>query len=207
MSLLDGVKSVLLDIEGTTTPLDFVHDVLFSYARAHVRGFLNDNYDSEEVRADIARLREEHGSERNPPTLNAGDIESIAVYVEWLIGRDSKSTGLKSLQGKIWRRGYLAGDLKSQVFADVPAALQRWRAQGLNISIFSSGSILAQQLLFAHTEAGDLTPSIDNYFDTKVGAKREPESYRRIAQTLNLRPNEILFISDVTDELAAAHKA
>ena len=211
MSFLDGVKSVLLDIEGTTTPIDFVHDVLFSYAREHVRGFLKDNFDSEEVRADVAALREEHGDDvkekRNPPPLNAEDVESIAVYAEWLIGRDSKTAGLKSLQGKIWRRGYLAGDLKSQVFADVPAAMERWHAQGLNISIFSSGSVLAQQLLFAHTDAGDLTPLIDNYFDTKTGPKREAESYQRIAQVLNLHPNEILFISDVVDELAAAQSA
>jgi enolase-phosphatase E1 len=211
MSFLDGVKSVLLDIEGTTTPIDFVHDVLFSYARKHVRGFLKDNFDSEEVRADVAVLLKEHGDDvrnkRNPPPLNTGDIESIAVYVEWLIGRDSKSAGLKSLQGKIWRRGYLAGDLKSQIFADVPAAMERWHEQGLNISIFSSGSVLAQQLLFAHTDAGDLTPSIDNYFDTKMGLKREAESYRRIAQALNLHSNEILFISDVVEELEAAQAA
>ncbi|HEX6717046.1 MAG TPA: acireductone synthase [Pyrinomonadaceae bacterium] len=210
MSFLDGVKSILLDIEGTTTPIDFVHDVLFSYARDHVRDFLTDNLDSAEVRADVALLREEHEVDvresRNPPSL-ANDIESIATYVKWLIARDRKSTGLKSLQGKIWQQGYLAGVLKSQVFADVRPALERWRARGLSISIFSSGSVLAQRLLFAHTEAGDLTRFIDNYFDTEVGKKGEPNSYRRIAEALNLRSDEILFISDVVTELDAAREA
>ena len=211
MSFLDGVKSVLLDIEGTTTPINFVHKVLFSYARSQVRKFLSENFDSEPVRADIKLLRDEHAIDvrenRNPPSLDVTDIESIATYVEWLIGRDSKSTGLKALQGKIWREGYLAGDLKSQVYADVQPALARWRANGLNISIFSSGSVLAQQLLFAHTEAGDLTPLIDNYFDTKVGKKGEADSYRHIAQALQLHTSEILFISDVVAELDAANEA
>ena len=211
MSFLGGVKSVLLDIEGTTTPIDFVHEVLFSYARREVRKFLNEHFDSEPVRSDIEVLREEHAVDerenRNPPALDVTQIESIATYVEWLIGRDSKSTGLKSLQGKIWRQGYLAGALKSQVYADVAPALRRWRANGLNVSIFSSGSVLAQQLLFAHTEAGDLTPLINNYFDTRVGKKGEADSYRHIAEALQLRSNEILFISDVVAELDAANEA
>ena len=211
MNFLDGVKSVLLDIEGTTTPISFVHDVLFSYARTRVREFLTINFDSDEVGADIALLREEHASDvrekRNPPALDHADVESIAKYVEWLIGRDSKSTGLKSLQGKIWREGYVKGDLKAQVFADVRPALERWRAKGLNVSIFSSGSVMAQQLLFAHTEAGDLTPLIQNYFDTKVGKKGEAESYRGIAEALNVNPGEILFVSDVVAELNAATEA
>jgi len=210
MSFLDGVKSVLLDIEGTTTPISFVHDVLFSYARARVREFLTSNFDSDEVGADVALLREEQALDvresRNPPPLDA-EVESIAKYVEWLIARDSKSTGLKSLQGKIWREGYLTGDLKARVFADVRPAFERWRAKGLNVSIFSSGSVLAQQLLFAHTEAGDLTPFIQNYFDTKVGKKGEADSYRRIAAALELRADEMLFISDVVTELNAASEA
>jgi enolase-phosphatase E1 len=211
MSFLNGIKSILLDIEGTTTPISFVHDVLFSYARARVRDFLTTNFDSDEVRTDIALLREEHALDvresRNPPALDDSQIEAIAKYVEWLIGRDSKSMGLKSLQGKIWRKGYLAGDLKSQVFADVRPALERWRAKGLNVSIFSSGSVLAQQLLFAHTEVGDLTPLIENYFDTKVGKKGEADSYRRIAEALRIGAGQILFISDVVAELNAASEA
>ena len=208
MSLLDNVRSILLDIEGTTTPIAFVHDVLFNYARVHLREFLA-NVETEEVRADIALLREEHAADidegRNPPPLT-GEFE-VAAYVEWLIALDRKSTGLKSLQGKIWRQGYHEGSLKSQVFADVAPAFQRWRSRGLSISIFSSGSVLAQQLLFAHTEAGDLTPFIDSYFDTKIGKKGEAESYRRIAGTLGISAHEMLFISDVVAELDAANEA
>lgn len=206
MSFLDDVRGILLDIEGTTTPIAFVHDVLFSYARDHVGEFLTVNGEHDDVRADIALLREEHAVDvrenRNPPP-----IELVANYVEWLIGLDRKSTGLKSLQGKIWQQGYTEGSLKSQVFDDVAAALERWRARGLSISIFSSGSVLAQKLLFAHTEAGNLTQFIDNYFDTNVGKKGDAQSYRRIAEELGLRVEQILFVSDVIEELDAANEA
>jgi len=202
-----NVRAILLDIEGTTTPIAFVHEVLFSYARTHVRDFLTSNADSAEVRADVAVLREEHaadvGNNNQPPAIDEG----IAVYVEWLIERDRKSTGLKSLQGKIWRRGYADGSLKSQVYDDVAPAFERWRAKGLSVNIFSSGSVLAQQLLFAHTNAGDLTKFIENYFDTNVGKKGEAESYRRIAEALRLRAGDVLFISDVVAELDAASEA
>jgi enolase-phosphatase E1 len=204
MSFLDDVRGILLDIEGTTTPIAFVHDVLFTYAWDHVRDFLRTNADNEEVRADIALLSDEHAvdlnSDRNPPPL-------VADYVEWLIAADRKSTGLKSLQGKIWRQGYEDGSLKSQVFADVVPAFERWRQRGLSIDIFSSGSVLAQKLLFGHTDAGDLTRFIDDYFDTNVGKKGEAESYRSIAEKMKLPASEILFISDVVDELNAAHDA
>jgi len=191
-----SVRAILLDIEGTTTPIAFVHDVLFSYARDHVREFLATDSATE----DIALLREEQANDVGAP-------ESIAEYVEWLISIDRKSTALKSLQGKIWRQGYEAGSLKSQVFADVAPAFARWRDRGLKISIFSSGSVLAQQLLFAHTEVGDLTPFIDSYFDTNVGKKGEAESYRKIAEAMALEPQQILFISDVVAELDAASEA
>jgi enolase-phosphatase E1 len=209
MSLLHDVRGILLDIEGTTTPIAFVHEVLFSYARAHVREFLEKNVAAEDVGADIALLRDEHATDvaDAPPLARGSEIESIAAYVEWLIAVDRKSTGLKSLQGKIWRQGYLDGSLKSQVFADVAPAFKRWRDLGLRISIFSSGSVLAQQLLFAHTEAGDLTPFIESYFDTNVGKKGEAESYRRIAEAMGFPAREILFVSDVVAELDAANEA
>jgi enolase-phosphatase E1 len=194
------IRAILLDIEGTTTPIAFVHEVLFSYAREHAKEFLASNVDAD----DVALLREEHAADvsngEQPPA-------EMAAYVEWLIARDRKSTGLKSLQGKIWRQGYTDGSLKSQVYADVAPAFVRWRAQGLSINIFSSGSVLAQQLLFAHTDAGDLTKFIDQYFDTNIGRKGEAASYRRIAEALNLRAEEVLFISDVVSELDAANKA
>jgi enolase-phosphatase E1 len=204
MSVLDNVRGILLDIEGTTTPIAFVHDVLFSYAREHVNEFLAAN----SVEEDIELLREEHAIDvkegRNPPPVAK---DSIAPYVEWLIALDRKSTGLKSLQGKIWRQGYEEGSLKSQIFEDVPRAFERWRERGLRISIFSSGSVLAQKLLFAHTEAGDLTTFIDGYFDTNVGKKGEAGSYRRIAELMGLETRQILFISDVASELDAAQEA
>jgi enolase-phosphatase E1 len=198
-----SLRAILLDIEGTTTPIAFVHDVLFSYARDHVREFLATGSAAE----DIVLLREEHAVDVSdaPPLTN--EIESIAAYVEWLIRLDRKSTALKSLQGKIWRQGYQDGSLKSQVFADVAPAFERWRERGLRISIFSSGSVLAQQLLFAHTEVGDLTPFIESYFDTNVGKKGDAESYRKIAEAMSLEPQQILFISDVVVELAAANEA
>lgn len=197
---MDDLRAILLDIEGTTTPIAFVHDVLFGYAREHVREFLS----ASPAEEDIALLREEHAVDvkegRNPPA-------QMAEYVEWLIALDRKSTGLKSLQGKIWRQGYENGSLQSQVFPDVAPAFQRWRERGLRISIFSSGSVLAQQLLFAHTEVGDLTRFIDSYFDTKVGKKGEAESYRKIAAALDLQTQNILFISDIAAELDAANEA
>ena len=201
--MIDQVKAILLDIEGTTTPIAFVHDVLFSYAREHVREFLTENSAAE----DIALLRAEHTVDVSDAPPLDDRMESIAAYVEWLIKLDRKSTALKSLQGKIWRQGYQHGSLKSQVFADVAPAFERWRDRGLRISIFSSGSVLAQQLLFAHTEVGDLTPFIDSYFDTTVGKKGEAESYRKIAEVMGFPPQEILFVSDVGAELEAASEA
>ena len=196
---LDGIRGILLDIEGTTTPIAFVHEVLFSYARQHVRDYLTKHFDDEDVRADIRLLHAEDAF--------ADDLDSVVAHVNRLIDLDRKSTGLKSLQGKIWHEGYSEGTLRAQVYADVAPAFARWRVAGLDVSIFSSGSVLAQQLLFAHTEAGDLTPFISRYFDTGVGKKGDPESYRRIAEQIGLPPSEILFVSDVVTELAAAREA
>ena len=200
---LAGIRGILLDIEGTTTPIAFVHDVLFSYARQQVRDYLTKHFNDEDVRADIRIMRDEEESER----FDADDVDAVVAHINRLIDLDRKSTGLKSLQGKIWHKGYSDGTLRAQVFADVAPAFARWRIAGLTISIFSSGSVLAQQLLFAHTEAGDLTPFISHYFDTGVGKKGEPESYRRIAEQVGLNSSEILFISDVVTELAAAREA
>jgi enolase-phosphatase E1 len=209
------VSQILLDIEGTTTPIAFVHEVLFSYARSQVRNYLAAHFDTAETRADLAQLRAEHLADvsRKPeaPSLLNGprdtEIDSFVGYINWLIGQDRKSTGLKSLQGKIWREGYREGTLKAELFPDVAPALQRWHRDGLKINIFSSGSSLAQELLFAHTDAGDLTEFIDNYFDTTTGSKTAVESYRRIASALHLPEPQILFISDIIAELDAASAA
>jgi enolase-phosphatase E1 len=204
---------VLLDIEGTTTPVDFVFEVLFPYARVRVRDFLKEH--PADAREEIAGLREENRKDRerglNPPAIADSSesefVDSLTVYAQWLIDADRKSTPLKSLQGKIWEEGYSAGRLLAQVFEDVPRAFRKWRDEQKAICIYSSGSALAQRLLFAHTEAGDLTPMIDRYFDTTIGAKTEKESYGRIASALERDPSEIVFISDVTTELDAARAA
>lgn len=209
------IRSLLLDIEGTTTPIDFVYQVLFPYARARMEEFLNQYGSSDEVQADIAGLCQEHAEDRrrglDPPPLSEEspevELESLVTYIHWLMDQDRKSTPLKSLQGKIWAMGYRSGELRSQVFADVPPAFKRWSEQGLDINIFSSGSVLAQKLLFAYTTEGDLTRFIRAYFDTCTGAKQDPESYRRIATALQRHPSEILFISDVVAELDAAQSA
>jgi enolase-phosphatase E1 len=164
------------------------------------------------VRADIAGLFEENAEDASrgldPPLLEGPaerlSLDAVEAYVRWLMDHDRKTTPLKSLQGKIWDEGYRKGELRSQVFEDVPRALKRWREQAKKICIYSSGSALAQKLLFANTEAGDLTPFINGYFDTNIGAKRDPESYHRIAGELKVESSAVLFISDVTDELDAA---
>jgi len=209
------VRTVLLDIEGTTTPLNFVYNVLFPYVRSHAMQFLAKHRSSPEVLADIAALHQEYMVDLrgglDPPTLGPdtqdSEIEPLVTYVEWLIERDRKSTGLKSLQGKIWEEGYKNGELQSQIFDDVPRAFKRWRKQGRKICIFSSGSVLAQKLLFAHTQTGDLTPHIHAYFDTTTGAKSDLASYLKIASLLEQAESDIAFISDVTTELDAGRSA
>jgi len=207
------VQAVLLDIEGTTTPVDFVARVLFPYARERVRDFLARR--ASEVRDDLALLFSEHQrderSGQSPPPWRGESppavLDSAVVYVHWLMDRDRKSTALKALQGRIWEEGYRAGHLRGQVYPDVPRAMARWRAQGREIAIFSSGSVLAQKLLFSRSEAGDLTPFLRAYFDTTTGAKAEAESYRKIARALGRDAPAVLFVSDVNAELDAARSA
>lgn len=215
MPSLGPIRSILLDIEGTTTPIAFVYEVLFPYAKMYVADFLWQHAASDEVCADIAGLWQQHTDDvkngLTPPPLSASPPEarlsSLVSYIHWLIDHDRKSTALKSLQGKIWQEGYRTGHLRSQVFPDVPIAFEQWQRQKIEICIFSSGSVLAQQLLFAHTTDGDLTRFIHAYFDTTIGSKRDPESYRRIATTLGHAAEQMLFISDVTEELDAAQSA
>jgi enolase-phosphatase E1 len=200
---------VLLDIEGTTTPIDFVHKTLFGYARARVTEFLGRHWTNSDVRADIARLSLEHLAEPSqpPPPPWHDEIPAVAAYVQWLIDQDRKSTGLKSLQGKIWETGYRSGELRSEVYPDVPLALERWQSAGIRVAIFSSGSIQAQQSLFRSTQTGDLTRYFTAYFDTTTGAKTAARSYTLIAESLKCPPSGILFVSDVAAELDAARAA
>lgn len=206
-----AIRVVLLDIEGTTTPIAFVHEVLFPFARTHLAEFLRthpDDDDVDEVRRLLAR---EHADDfargESPPAAGFHSSEAIAPYVTWLMDRDRKSPGLKLLQGQIWEEGYQAGRLRGQVYPDVPPAIRRWRADGLRVAIYSSGSELAQRRLFESTEHGDLTPLLSGFFDTGVGAKVTSDSYIRIAGALGVAPAAILFVSDVTKELSAARAA
>jgi len=206
-------RAVLLDIEGTTTPISFVHDILFPFARDHARDYLTQNSQAPEVQADIVALFREHSLDRErgeqPPQIDkvASSIDTIVTYVNWLISRDRKSPALKSLQGKIWQQGYRDGGLKAPLFDDVVPHLGRLRRRGICISIFSSGSVLAQKLLFAHTDTGDHCDLIDYYFDTQVGSKVSSSSYQEIAKRLQVLPAEVIFVSDVTNELVAARDA
>jgi enolase-phosphatase E1 len=162
-----------------------------------VTDFLDRHWTDPEVRADIARLQAEH----------ADDHAAVVAHVCRLMDRDEKSTGLKSLQGKIWEEGYRSGELKGEVYPDVLPAMERWRDEGIDIAIFSSGSIQAQRSLFSNSAAGDLTRFIHAYFDTTSGPKNAVESYTRIAAALGRSPSEVLFVSDVVAELDAARAA
>lgn len=208
-------RAILLDIEGTTTPVEFVYEVLFPFARRHAREFLSQHQLSDAVRADVEALKAERRADseagREPPAWRdeSADsrLESATLYVHWLMDQDRKSTALKSLQGNVWESGYLSGQLRAEVYADVPPAFARWRGQRRSIYIFSSGSVLAQRLLFAHTTEGDLTVYIGGYFDTTTGAKAERSSYESICAATGTEASEVLFVSDVTAELDAARAA
>jgi enolase-phosphatase E1 len=198
-----AIEVVLCDIEGTTTPISFVHDVLFPYARARIPAFLDAHEDDDEVRAIVDALRSEMRSAAGGEQ-RSGDI---VEYLNLLMDADRKSGPLKALQGLIWQEGYATGELRGEVYPDVPNAFARWTSAGVRVAIFSSGSVLAQQLIFGRSMAGDLTGFLSAYFDTRVGAKGEPDSYRRIAETLGVPAIRVLFLSDVVTELAAARGA
>lgn len=200
------MKAILLDIEGTTTPIDFVHRTLFPFAKEHIGKYVAEHFDH--LRDEIIAVADEHAHDREYTLpLDPTEPGSVTAYLEFQIDHDRKSTPLKSIQGMIWKEGYESGDLVSQVFDDVPAAFERWNADEKRIAIYSSGSALAQKLIFTHSDRGDLSKFIDNYFDTNVGRKREAASYRNIASELGLDPGEILFVSDITQELDAARSA
>jgi enolase-phosphatase E1 len=196
---------ILLDIEGTTTPIAFVTETLFPYARTHLPGYLEQHGGTPECRRAVARLHDEyeHDRERGEPV----PPWSPPAYLAWLMDRDRKSPALKELQGRVWEEGYRNGTLVGQVFEDVPRALARWRDSGVAVGIYSSGSVRAQQWLFRRSNAGDLTPFLSWHFDTAVGAKRESGSYARIAEDVNIAAEEVLFVSDVAAELDAARDA
>lgn len=207
----------LLDIEGTTSPVSFVYDALFPYARRRMKAYVFAHAGEPALDADLRLLAQENAIDRAAgapiiylsQTLSqdpAEALQSSVAYLLWLMDKDRKSTALKSIQGKIWAEGYEQGHLHSEVFPDVPAALKRWHAAA-RVAIYSSGSVEAQKYLFRFTGAGDLTPLIDAHFDTHTGPKVESASYQKIAAALNADPSTILFISDSVRELDAAREA
>jgi enolase-phosphatase E1 len=208
-----AIELVLLDIEGTTTPMAFVHEILFPFARRHLDQWLADHWNLPDLSAVVVQLSAEHAAEIKDDTSIPAwprDVisrEYVATYARWLMDRDRKSPGLKALQGLIWDDGYATGALHGVVYPDVPGAIRRWRDRGIRVAIYSSGSELAQRRLFASLSAGDLTPLLDGFFDTAVGAKRDEASYRRITSAMGHAPEHSLFVSDVMTELAAASAA
>ena len=191
--------TILTDIEGTTSSISFVKNVLFPYARRELPRFVREHGNAPDVRRWLDAVATE-----------SGGICSDDVIVETLQGwidQDRKHTALKALQGMLWRDGYERGDFRGHVYPDAAAGLRQWRDSGHALAVFSSGSVGAQQLLFGHSEAGDLAALFTDFFDTEVGHKREPASYRRIADMLGRQPSDILFLSDVVEELDAARDA
>ncbi|MEO1334708.1 MAG: acireductone synthase [Myxococcota bacterium] len=190
-------KVILTDIEGTTSSIAFVKETLFPYARARIGAFVRAHADVPEVADHLVATRGD----------DALDLDGVVHRLETWIDDDKKATPLKALQGLIWRDGYLQGDYQGHVYADAVAGLRRWHQQGHALYIYSSGSVPAQKLLFGHSVAGDLTPLFTGYFDTRVGPKKEAESYRKIVGQIEEEPSDILFLSDVTAELDAAQQA
>jgi enolase-phosphatase E1 len=194
------IKYILSDIEGTTSSISFVVDELFPYFREHIQE-LPKMAQVSEVKESFAQVinfvKEEEGK-------SITTTEEVIAYLDLWCREDRKVTPLKTLQGFVWKKGYEDGDIKGHVFDDVPTCLNKWRANGLKIGIFSSGSIHAQKLLFQFSCFGDLSKHLSNYFDTKTGAKRDTATYKAIAEVLDLEPHQILFLSDIQEELAAA---
>ena len=195
-----SIKVILTDIEGTTSAVSFVFDVLFPYAAKHLPDFVRQNAERADVAEQIAAVRRDS----NEPQA---DVERVVeILLSW-IAEDRKATPLKALQGMVWEQGYQAGQLKGHVYPDAVEALQRWHAEGYQLFVYSSGSIQAQKLIFGCSEAGDLSPLFSGYFDTTSGPKREAASYQRITQAIGVQASEIVFLSDIVEELDAARQA
>ncbi|MEJ1276774.1 enolase-phosphatase 1 [Cricetulus griseus] len=214
------VTVILLDIEGTTTPIAFVKDTLFPYIKENVKEYLQTHWDEEECQQDVSLLRKQAEEDAHldgavpipVASGNAGDdlqqmIQAVVDNVYWQMSHDRKTTALKQLQGHMWKAAFTAGRMKAEFFADVVPAVRRWREAGMKVYIYSSGSVEAQKLLFGHSTEGDILELIDGHFDTKIGHKVESESYRKIADSIGCSTSNILFLTDVTLEASAAEEA
>ncbi len=194
------MKYILMDVEGTTTSISFVHDVLFPYSMERIKNYINQNFTTQSVQEVLLETLETVQEEEGKILNHQGLIDKLT---EW-IKIDRKHPALKKLQGLIWKEGYESGDLKGHVYEDVPAALKRWKETGLNLGIYSSGSVQAQRDLFGHSLFGDLNSYFSNNFDTSVGHKRDAKSYQNILAILKLNASDVLFLSDIAEELDAA---
>lgn len=194
------VRAIVTDIEGTTSAISFVHDILFPYARRELASFVAANQGDEEVASLLANARAEAGESEAP-------VDRVVDILAGWIDEDRKATPLKSLQGLIWRNGYESGDFTGHVYDDAVRCLKRWHTAGIPLFVYSSGSVGAQKLLFGYSDAGDLTPLFDGYFDTRIGHKKERASYEAIADEIGIAAGDILFLSDVAEELDAARAA
>lgn len=195
-----NIKAIVTDIEGTTSAIRFVHDVLFPYARDALPAFVRRHHKEPAIAAILAEARGLAG-------IAEADLDStVQILLQW-IADDKKATPLKELQGHIWEQGYRDGDFTGHVYDDVAASMKGWRDAGILLYVYSSGSVQAQKLLFGHSDAGDLRPLFTGYFDTRIGQKREVASYLAIAKEIGLSATDILFLSDLADELDAASAA
>jgi enolase-phosphatase E1 len=194
-------RGIVVDIEGTTSAARHVYEVLFPYARAHMRDWLAAHGSEPETAGAVAEVASSIGAD-------PGDLDAVTAQLIRWIDDDVKAAPLKTIQGLIWEEGYARGELTSHMFDDVPPALRAWKEAGFVLAVYSSGSVAAQQALVANAPQGDLRPLFTGYFDiTTAGAKREPSSYRRIAVSLGIDPAQLLFLSDVQAELDAARVA
>ena len=193
------IKAIITDIEGTTSSLAFVKDILFPYARNHIADFIRTHAKDPLVQKSLLETRNIIGSDLTTEQL-------IQTLIQW-IDEDKKITPLKTIQGLLWENGYLKGDFKGHIYEDAVVNIKKWKELGVRIYVYSSGSIYAQKLLFGHTKYGDLNPVFTDYFDTQIGAKTSVDSYQKIAASIAIEPEYCLFLSDIKPELDAAHEA
>ena len=202
-----SISHVLLDIEGTTCPVSFVAATLFPYARARLQPFLQAHGQDPDLQPLLGELNAAYRSANQETSQEQSEppsLDQLCRFLQQLIDADRKLTALKDLQGLIWNEGYADGELVTPLFHDVPPTLKRWHADGLQLAVYSSGSVAAQQLLYAHSNAGDLCPLFSAWFDTRSGPKQDPASYLLIANSLAVSAAKILFVSDSLAELDAA---
>jgi len=197
------IKYILTDIEGTTSSIHFVYEVLFPYFQEHLND-LTQHAQNNEVKQAFTEIIELAAKEEG---IHLTTTEEVLACLKRWSEEDRKLTPLKAVQGIIWKSGYESALITGHVYDDVPTALNQWRALGLKIGVFSSGSVAAQKLLFKYSDFGDLSGHFSNHFDTTTGPKNEIDTYVKITQLLGLAPEQILFLSDIPAELSAAAQA